>query len=842
MTEVETGGGVVFACTGVEPREGQTLVVVGSSSELGGWDVSRGITLQRVKNPAFPGVWMSFPMFHSASSQVLFQFALVGPSASHSSVGGSLVDSPDSFEVASAITVDASTEGRSGDLWEPLGCGLREVEVVDGGLVLFGGRWGEGGTQVTPLTWEDMVQAQQELEQDSLPDVSSEHNAKDELQRAEVFRGGDVADTTAEADKVPHSLSTLPSVHSSPCPTFASSHRWGGRRISQPVQCPPRRSRASGQQGGGRSGQLPKRQIGETSVACIAVAPDPETPDTLMASVESVQEGDGVPSRWGGGRFEIPPVSECLQGGGYGVMRGRRGDGVSDQALRFGPAALTRGDGMGGEEDEMLGGKIAENVSGLTGGYDSVFVPSLLVGKRQQIPREPPTEEQSMSAVVEGPKRRRLLCVSPAVSASHSDMRGGLGAEASVRERSLSTGVFATVPKEQSRSQESRASFDSVALSLGVHCTKAFQGDRVCRLVEKGKRERRLTERGGASENGKGSRGVIDKSVNYPHVELKKWEGAQVYADGLSFDRQSEYNRSDEKEKMGRRVTACGGTSENGKSFKEAERANCPQAELKKCESAQSCEEGLTSSRQSEYNQQHHVCAAGARGDIGLRGGGKKRECTGEVKRDRGGNILYARNVEEETSVSTVVSGIGAEIAGGRASVSTVEGVISARSAGGRGSVSTVGSGTNARSAGGRGSVSTVASALSARIAEGRVFVNTADSALSARIAAERASASMVASALSARSVEGQASASTAVDALSARIAAGGGNICEHGRLDGRQRYYCQYSGGKGIGVHRRDGRFCQEFKRSPPAPFLFVCPVQPLFFLPFSLCLSMNG
>eukprot|EP00820_Chromera_velia_P007093 Cvel_19500.t1-p1 / transcript=Cvel_19500.t1 / gene=Cvel_19500 / organism=Chromera_velia_CCMP2878 / gene_product=hypothetical protein / transcript_product=hypothetical protein / location=Cvel_scaffold1687:1-604(-) / protein_length=156 / sequence_SO=supercontig / SO=protein_coding / is_pseudo=false len=78
MIEAETGC-VLFACSGVEPREGQTLVVVGNSSELGGWDASRGAPLHRVKNPAFAGLWMCFPMLHSARSHVRFQFALVGP-------------------------------------------------------------------------------------------------------------------------------------------------------------------------------------------------------------------------------------------------------------------------------------------------------------------------------------------------------------------------------------------------------------------------------------------------------------------------------------------------------------------------------------------------------------------------------------------------------------------------------------------------------------------------------------------------------------------------------------------------------------------------------------------
>uniref|UniRef100_A0A0G4FXR8 CBM20 domain-containing protein n=1 Tax=Chromera velia CCMP2878 TaxID=1169474 RepID=A0A0G4FXR8_9ALVE len=177
MVEAETGV-VLFACTEVEPREGQTLVVVGCSSEIGGWDVSRSIALHRVKNPAFPGVWMSFPMSHSVCSQVQFWFALVD-----SQIDG-CHGCQTSSAVVSALSAASPTGDRSQDcrgcVWEPLGCGLREVEVVDGGFVLFGGGWGEGGTQVTPLTWADMVHAQQELEQHSLPYVPSELDTEKE--------------------------------------------------------------------------------------------------------------------------------------------------------------------------------------------------------------------------------------------------------------------------------------------------------------------------------------------------------------------------------------------------------------------------------------------------------------------------------------------------------------------------------------------------------------------------------------------------------------------------------------------------------------------------------------
>eukprot|EP00820_Chromera_velia_P023662 Cvel_32204.t1-p1 / transcript=Cvel_32204.t1 / gene=Cvel_32204 / organism=Chromera_velia_CCMP2878 / gene_product=hypothetical protein / transcript_product=hypothetical protein / location=Cvel_scaffold4955:5714-6636(+) / protein_length=307 / sequence_SO=supercontig / SO=protein_coding / is_pseudo=false len=305
--KTETGGGVIFACTGVEPREGQTLVVVGSSSELGGWDVSRGITLHRVKNPAsaFPSVWMSLPMFHSASSQVQLQFALVGPSASFSSVGvsttladsGCLIDPrQNSSRVIPALSAASPADGRSqnccGCVWEPLGCGVREVEVVDDGLVLFSGRWGEGGTQVTPLTWDDMVLAQQQLEQDSLPSVSGNEKEKERGETEGSFEGiqkgeasgdesfggppeGDMMVAVPTAETVSFPVSSVPSALSPSSPAFASSQRGGGNRggqrrgFSQPVQCEAeflaRRSslRASGRQGvGGGGGEVLLREIG----------------------------------------------------------------------------------------------------------------------------------------------------------------------------------------------------------------------------------------------------------------------------------------------------------------------------------------------------------------------------------------------------------------------------------------------------------------------------------------------------------------------------------------------------------------------------------------------------
>uniref|UniRef100_A0A0G4HXU6 CBM20 domain-containing protein n=1 Tax=Chromera velia CCMP2878 TaxID=1169474 RepID=A0A0G4HXU6_9ALVE len=253
--EAETGGGVLFACSGAEPRKGQTLVVVGSSSELGGWEAGRGITLHRVKNPAFPGVWMSFPMRHSACFQVQFQFALVGPHtdtvALHSSVwssrtlvdGGSLIDGgcQNFSAVTSATSAAALTNGAGRDccgcVCEPLGPGPREVEVVGGGFVLFGGRWGNGETQVTPLALKDMVLAKQQLEPDTLPSVSSEFHIERGREGGETRGGGSfgglpegemmLSDVSAESGSASVSVAVPPTGPSPASEVACEAGGWG---------------------------------------------------------------------------------------------------------------------------------------------------------------------------------------------------------------------------------------------------------------------------------------------------------------------------------------------------------------------------------------------------------------------------------------------------------------------------------------------------------------------------------------------------------------------------------------------------------------------------------------
>uniref|UniRef100_A0A0G4GGX2 CBM20 domain-containing protein n=1 Tax=Chromera velia CCMP2878 TaxID=1169474 RepID=A0A0G4GGX2_9ALVE len=392
MIEAETGV-VLFACSSVEPREGQTLVVVGSSSELGGWDASRGITLHRVKNPAFPGVWMSFPMCHSACSEVRFQFALVGPVADTESLqsmtfenGGLVVDGVRTSSAVSSAVSAAPVDGRNQDccgcVWgEPLGCGPREVEVVDGGFVLFGGRWGEGGTQVTPLALKDMVLAQQQLdiEHDTFPSVSSEFNTErnGKGERGEMRREGNfgvpAAGDLMVDETSPSAASVVRSV-SSPFPSCVSSERVGGK--------------------------------GKQRGHC----------DEVSASRSKETEGRG----------------------------GRDGDGEGSVGGEFCVATVvgTQKEGPAWERAGVLSlsteGKSDEGESGLAGGGAAVFDRGLVVGQRQAVSRElsPEGHDAPVCAVREGPKRRRLSSLSVAVSESHLDGRGGK--EAFILDRTLS--------------------------------------------------------------------------------------------------------------------------------------------------------------------------------------------------------------------------------------------------------------------------------------------------------------------------------------------------------------------------------------------------------------------
>uniref|UniRef100_A0A0G4HPK9 CBM20 domain-containing protein n=1 Tax=Chromera velia CCMP2878 TaxID=1169474 RepID=A0A0G4HPK9_9ALVE len=481
MMEAETSV-VLFACSGVEPREGQTLVVVGSSSELGGWDVSRSISLHRVKNPAFPSVWMSFPIRHSAGSEVRFQFALVTPSADTESLQSMTFDDrrlvvdvlKSSSAVISTISAAAPSHSRSQDccwcVWgEPLGCGLREVEVVSGGYALFGGRWGNWEPQVSPLRLEDMVLAQQQLEpeKDTPPSVSSELEIEKENARegggvggGGTFRGppeGDlmVSDVTGKTD--------------------------GALSQSFPICPSPKREGESGKERGcGSAVQVEdefsarKSHVSQQTVGGVGVAPASENADILMVCGHGAEcDGVCVPE----GHHHLKTNSAILQRGGD-ELRGVRG-GIG---FRFAPAALNRRgiDRVNGGEG-LSGGKSAE-----TGGAVNLLAGR--VGKSRSVSRESLPERECPSAVCDGPKRRRLSSLSVAISESQSDM--------SLR-RGEQTLIFPcpSIPQQHSGFPKSRLSFDSVGMNQAdVACQREAA---VCGLSEEEETQRGSTNWGG---------------------------------------------------------------------------------------------------------------------------------------------------------------------------------------------------------------------------------------------------------------------------------------------------------------------------------------------------------
>uniref|UniRef100_A0A0K6S8W1 CBM20 domain-containing protein n=1 Tax=Chromera velia CCMP2878 TaxID=1169474 RepID=A0A0K6S8W1_9ALVE len=778
MVKAETGGVVLFACTGVEPREGQRLVVVGSSSELGGWDASQGAPLHRVKNPAFPGVWMSFPFCHRVCSDAQFQFALVGPGASHSmtlSDGESLTGGgQNSSELASALLLVAAaaapTEGRSEDcceyVWEPLGSGgSREMEVVDGGLVLFGGRWGERETQVTPLTWEDIVLAQQQLEQDSLPSDSSNLEAESEEERGQSIGGGNFGGpsegavmafhATTESDGASGSVSALPRVKSAASSTFAVSKRGGGKGkekgngmsggVQSEAEFPVGRGRVSGQEpesGGG--GKVTLREICAASVGGAAVACASQDADTLMTSAAS-GECDG------------------LSRGGDIVMGERREEKKSDQQLCFAPAAVKNRWGVRGEEADLLGGKGAGSVSGLTGRYDLVCGPRLLVGESQSIFREPQADGQALrpsaTCVTGGPKRRRLFSPSVhlAVSESHPDSRGG--EETSVSESSLSGRPLAMAPQGQLHPEKSRLSCN------GLHQAHVCQGDNVCGSPEKGQEERRLTGGEGKTEN-------RDCRV----AKRGQCEGRQCGRDsrGCTLTLREEGDEDldrvcGEGSRSGIGGERAGRKREYGGEVKRDRHRNilCPHGRIrrvcKECGGRGICEHGRERNKCKDYGGKS-ICEHGRQrykckecGAKGICEHGRIRpqckQCGGASICEHGRQRRIVGIVEGRISVSTVAFVVGAKIAEGRVFASTAGSEASVRSVGGRVSVSTVASVVSASSAEGRASVSTAGSAVIAGIVEGRVFVST------------------VASVVSARSVGGMASAFTGRTADTALIA-----------------------------------------------------------------------
>eukprot|EP00820_Chromera_velia_P023005 Cvel_31545.t1-p1 / transcript=Cvel_31545.t1 / gene=Cvel_31545 / organism=Chromera_velia_CCMP2878 / gene_product=Zinc finger protein 420, putative / transcript_product=Zinc finger protein 420, putative / location=Cvel_scaffold4718:2360-4853(+) / protein_length=779 / sequence_SO=supercontig / SO=protein_coding / is_pseudo=false len=700
--KTETGGGVIFACSGVEPREGQTPVVVGSSSELGGWDASRGITLHRVKNPAFPGVWMSLPMFHSASCL---------PSS----------DRAPAF-LTSALAAAAPTDGRSQDccgfVWEPLGCGVREVGVVDGGLVLFGGRWGERETQVTPLTWDDMVLAQQHLKEDALPSVSPDFDTEKEKERGDMMEGegeegdmmdfdtekqkekekedppeGDMMVAVATAETVSLSVSSVPSALSPSSPTFASLQgrrgKKGGQRrgFSQPVHC---------------EAEFPA-----------VLAPASENAGSSMLSADSAPF-DGLSVC--GGRPETS-VSVSVRKRGNEVMEGANIDRFSYQALRFAPAVLKRREGVGGEKGDLLRGKTAESVNGLTGGYDSVSVPGLLVRESELACRDPLTEEQSVSVGCEGPKRRRLSSPSAPVSESQSGRGGG---RAGKGQEPPERGPLP--PRPSSRSLQgvwgcARVSGWSMAQ---VHCHLRHGEGRSAAAAAAGRKWRRQWKGFGRGEEKRVHRGGREGPTQ--KYSLSAWTGS-VPLQGVHS------------------------------------------------EGARSVEGGVCVSTAAGARSARSVEGAASVSTVAFALGAKSVEGAAYVSTVA--FALGARSVEGRVSVSTAANGANARSVEGRAYVNTVAFALSARIVEGKAFASMAESALRARSVEGRASVSTVAFALSARIAEGKVFASMAESALRARSVEGRVSVSTAASARSARSVEGRVSVSTVAFAISARSVEG---------------------------------------------------------------------
>uniref|UniRef100_A0A0G4F620 Uncharacterized protein n=1 Tax=Chromera velia CCMP2878 TaxID=1169474 RepID=A0A0G4F620_9ALVE len=379
---------------------------------------------------------MSFPLSHKACSQLQFQFALVD-----SQIDG-CHGCQNSSAVTSALSAASPTDGRSQDcrgcVWgEPLGCGLREVEVVGGGFVLFGGRWGEGGTQVTPLTWEDMVSAQQELEQHSLPYVPSELDSEKEQEGegGETKDWGTLEGAPAEIESAPLSVSALPPGLSSSSPTFASHDMTQRVQSEADLSRPTDRVTVTGKQTGGGGGILVVSPASAAGSSC-------HPPASVSAAV-------------------------FLQKGQSEVRGERRGDGGSDQSFRFAPAALMKG--SGGKRADVFGGEIEETVSGGMGEGDPVSNPSQRVRESQCVLQETPTEGDGVSAVCEGLKRRRLSSLSVSISAPRLDRR--VGGQAFVSERVSSVSPFLSLSPQQSSLQKSCLSSHTVPHPFRIHDT-----------------------------------------------------------------------------------------------------------------------------------------------------------------------------------------------------------------------------------------------------------------------------------------------------------------------------------------------------------------------------------
>uniref|UniRef100_A0A0G4FBB0 CBM20 domain-containing protein n=1 Tax=Chromera velia CCMP2878 TaxID=1169474 RepID=A0A0G4FBB0_9ALVE len=717
--EANAGGGVLFACTGVEPREGQMLVVVGSSSELGEWDASRSTALYRVKNPAFSGVWMSFPMHHTTCSHVRFQFALVelGSSSREAmplSDHGSTQWSQSAFQVTSALSAAGSPNGRSQDcfgcVWEPLGCGPREVEVVNGGFALFGGRWGEGETQVTPLALEDMVSAQQHFEVSEHPPPSVSPEFVPETGREKEIGGTHggkslggpceghcvVRDVPVESDSASPSLSALPSVR---------SHRESGK----------------GKETEGGTG--PYVQFENDRLICrgrVSLQHDVENANTLISSAESA-ECDGVSVSRGRLETSASVFMRRQEGGVNGLKRGYE-DSDSHEALRFAPASLKNGRGVGRKEWNFLGGpgKNAGGVNGVTGGCDVVPGSGLLVGESDSISQQLSVEGQSLcsSAACGGSKRRRVSSLSASVSESQSDK--GSRQVNLARERNVSAHTFPTVPQLPNTRLSSFN--DRVAEQGGGHETS--HRDHLKRKVE---------------EVGEGGEQGMNTSL----------QNADLCLHGCSRSHNKEGGSGD---KGSAEVGASVSTADDDTSARSVEaRASVSTAAF------------ALSAKSAEVRASVSTAADDA----------SARSVEGRAFVSMVDSALSARSVEGRASVSTAAFALSAKSAEVRASVSTADDNTTARSVEGRAFVSTAGSAHIARSAGGSAYVSTAGSAHVARSAEVGASVSTADGALSAKSAEESASVGTGAFALSEKSAEVGASVSMADDDAGARSVEG---------------------------------------------------------------------
>eukprot|EP00820_Chromera_velia_P027474 Cvel_11029.t1-p1 / transcript=Cvel_11029.t1 / gene=Cvel_11029 / organism=Chromera_velia_CCMP2878 / gene_product=Zinc finger protein 283, putative / transcript_product=Zinc finger protein 283, putative / location=Cvel_scaffold680:33973-36123(-) / protein_length=717 / sequence_SO=supercontig / SO=protein_coding / is_pseudo=false len=490
-----------------------------------------------------------------------------------------VVDGPKSSSaVISTISAAAPSHSRNQDccwcVWgEPLGCGPREVEVVRGGYALFGGRWGDGDTQVTPLRLEDMVLAEQQLEpeQDTPPSVSSkfETDKENEWEKAGSIAGEKFGGPHEGGFTVSDvSLSASGNVLSAAPSTGTWAERVGGEErekgretdIQPETELAERRSRASGQQGDG-GGRESLREISEAAGGRVGVVTASETAHILMASADSA-ESDGGSVPWG--HYETF-ASVHLQRRGSDVMGGERVHDISDQTIRFAPAALKRREGMRGEGVGVLRGKSAESVKGLTGRRG----PCLIVGEnRSSCEMQTQGAFLSPSTVCEGPKRRRLSSLSVAVSKSQSDRRGG--EEAVVTGRVDAVFCLSSVPQHDSSLQ--RLSFDRVKIQN--HEVVCHREAAVCgSFREEGGMEREPFE-------GEGSLGELRE----PAGPAEGPECPHTHRHTDNRDDVTVTSRRDVQQQPARRVNSTGG--------------------------------------------------------IGVGRVGKKRAHTGEVKRDRHGNIL----------------------------------------------------------------------------------------------------------------------------------------------------------------------------------------------------------